>query len=293
MEHAAAHHSTDGEPKGTLYVVGTPIGNLCDITLRGLDVLKQVAVIAAEDTRVTAKLLHHYGIASKLTALHEHNEERATAPLLALLAQGRSIALVSDAGTPGISDPGARLIAAAHNAGYTVSPVPGASAAVAALSVSGVVARHFLFYGFLPARAVARRNELAGLAAYPCALVFFEAPHRIIESINDMAAMLGPTRRLVIARELTKLFETVHACALNEASSWLEKDEHRRKGEFVLVVEGAAPVARRDEEAQHTLEVLLSALPLKQAVTLATRITGANRNRLYALALQLKSERGN
>jgi 16S rRNA (cytidine1402-2'-O)-methyltransferase len=293
MEHAAAHHSTDGEPKGTLYVVGTPIGNLRDITLRGLDVLKQVAVIAAEDTRVTAKLLHHYGIASKLTALHGHNEKRAAAPLLALLAQGKSIALVSDAGTPGISDPGARLIAAAHSAGYTVSPVPGASAPVAALSVSGVAARHFLFYGFLPARAVERRNELAGLAAYPFALVFFEAPHRIIESINDMAAMLGATRRVVIARELTKLFETVHACALKEASSWLEKDEHRRKGEFVLVVEGAAPVAGRDEEAQHTLEILLTALPLKQAVTLATRITGAKRNRLYELALQLKSEQGN
>lgn len=272
--------------------MGTPIGNLRDITLRALDVLKDVAVIAAEDTRVTAKLLQHYGIAAKLSALHEHNEARAIGPLLAALHEGKSVALVSDAGTPGMSDPGARLVAAARAAGYKVSPVPGASAAVAAFSVSGLSARHFLFYGFLAARAAERRQELARLAAYPFALVFFEAPHRVVDALTDMAAVLGAQRRVVIARELTKMFETIHACALDEAADWLSANEHRRKGEFVLVIEGAAPTAVHAEEAQRTLEVLLSALPLKQAVTLATRITGAKRNSLYALALQLKAEGG-
>ena len=271
--------------------MGTPIGNLRDITLRALDVLKAVGIVAAEDTRVTSKLLHHYGIAAKLTALHEHNEERAIGPLLAELERGKSVALVSDAGTPGISDPGARLVAAARAAGCKVSPVPGASAAAAAVSVSGMNARHFLFYGFLPARASERRHELAALAAYPFALVFFEAPHRIVESVTDMAEGLGAQRRVVIARELTKLFESIHACALGEAAEWLAADPNRRKGEFVLVVEGAAPVPAHDGEARRTPEILLSALPLKQAVTLATQITGAKRNRLYELALQLQGGR--
>jgi 16S rRNA (cytidine1402-2'-O)-methyltransferase len=290
MEHAAAHRTTDGEPKGTLYVVATPIGNLRDISLRALDVLKQVTVIAAEDTRVTAKLLNHYGIAAKLTALHEHNENRAVPPLLALLAQGKAVALVSDAGTPGISDPGARLASAARAAGYTVTPVPGASAAVAALSVAGMVSPQFLFYGFLPPRAAERRGALAQLAACPFTLVFFEAPHRILDSIADMRTTLGAARRIVIARELTKMFETIHACPLNDAPDWLNAEDHQRKGEFVLVVEGAAPEAAGGHETQQTLEVLLSELPLKQAVALATKITGAKRNRLYDLALKIRGE---
>jgi 16S rRNA (cytidine1402-2'-O)-methyltransferase len=260
---------------------------LRDISLRALDVLKSVAVIAAEDTRVTAKLLNHYGIAAKLTALHEHNEIRAVPPLLALLAQGKTVALVSDAGTPGVSDPGARLTSAARAAGYTVSPVPGASAVVAALSAAGIAAPHVLFYGFLPARAAERRRELARLAAYPFGLVFFEAPHRIAGSVADMRAMLGAMRQVVIARELTKMFETIHACLLEEAPDWLNAEDNRRKGEFVLIIEGAAPKAADGEEAQRTLETLLSQLPLKQAVELATRITGAKRNRLYELALKL------
>ncbi|MBI4205404.1 MAG: 16S rRNA (cytidine(1402)-2'-O)-methyltransferase [Betaproteobacteria bacterium] len=287
MEHAAAHRKTDGKPKGTLYVVATPIGNLRDISLRALDVLKQVAVVAAEDTRVTAKLLNHYGIGAKLTALHEHNEKRA---VLALLEQGDSVALVSDAGTPGISDPGAQLTAAARAVGYTVTPVPGASAVVAALSAAGIAVSHFLFYGFLPARAAERRRELARLAAYPFTLVFFEAPHRVADSVADMRAALGAARRIVIARELTKLFETIHACPLAEAVDWLNADDHRRKGEFVLIVEGAFPGAADGAEAQRALEVLLAELPLKQAVALATRITGAKRNELYQLALKIKGE---
>lgn len=290
MEHAAAHRTTDGEPKGTLYVVATPIGNLRDISLRALDVLKQVTVIAAEDTRVTAKLLNHYGIAAKLTALHEHNENRAVPPLLALLAQGKAVALVSDAGTPGISDPGARLASAARAAGYTVTPVPGASAAVAALSVAGMIAPQFLFYGFLPPRGAERRGALARLAACPFTLVFFEAPHRILDSIADMRTTLGATRRIVIARELTKMFETIHACPLNDAADWLNAEDHQRKGEFVLVIEGAAPEVAGGHETQQTLEVLLSELPLKQAVALATKITGAKRNRLYDLALKIRGE---
>jgi 16S rRNA (cytidine1402-2'-O)-methyltransferase len=263
---------------------------LRDIGLRALDVLKQVAVIAAEDTRITAKLLNHYGIAARLSALHEHNENRAVPPLLALLAQGKDVALVSDAGTPGISDPGARLTSAARAAGYAVTPVPGASSVVAALSVAGMIIPHFLFYGFLPARAAERRDALARLASYPFALVFFEAPHRIVASVMDMHATLGAARRILITRELTKMFETIHTCLLGDAADWLNAEDNRRKGEFVLIVEGAAAETADGVEAQRTLEVLLSELPLKQAVALATTITGAKRNALYDLALKLKGE---
>lgn len=290
MEHAAAHRNTDGEPKPTLYVVATPIGNLRDISLRALEVLKNVAVIAAEDTRVTAKLLNHYGITAKLVALHEHNEKRATPQLLALLAQGKSMALVSDAGTPAISDPGAQLVAAVRGAGYAVTPVPGANAAVAAFSAAGLAAPHFLFYGFLPQRAAERRRELARLALYPFALVFFEAPHRISASLADMRGTLGAPRRVVIARELTKLFESIHACTLAEAADWLGRDANRRKGEFVLIIEGAAPSIAGGDESRRVLETLLAELPLKQAVSLATRIAGGRKNELYELALKLKGK---
>lgn len=271
--------------------MATPIGNLRDITLRALDVLKSVAFIAAEDTRVTAQLLKHYGIAAKLTALHEHNEKRVVPRLLAQLAQGNSIALVSDAGTPAISDPGAHLVAAARAAGYSVTPVPGANAAVAALSAAGLATPHFLFYGFLPRRAADRRRELGRLATCPFALVFFEAPHRIRDCVADLRKMLGTERRIVVARELTKLFETIHSCSIGEAVDWLDRDDNRRKGEFVLVVEGATPPEAGPGEAQRVLAALLSELPLKQAVALATKITGAKKNRLYKLALELKGER--
>jgi 16S rRNA (cytidine1402-2'-O)-methyltransferase len=290
MDHAAAHPGNDGERKGTLYVVATPIGNLGDVSLRALDVLKKVALIAAEDTRVTSRLLHHYGINTPLSALHEHNETRAIPQLLKRLACGESIALVSDAGTPAISDPGAHFVAAARSAGHTVSPVPGANAAVAALSAAGLAAPQFLFYGFLPQRAAERRRELARLAAYPFTLVFFEAPHRIVACLGDMITVFGPSRRLVLARELTKLFETIHACTLAEAVDWLGGDEHRRKGEFVLIVEGAGRHVPEAPAARDVLEILMAELPLKQAVALATRISGAKRNELYELALRLKSE---
>ena len=271
--------------------MATPIGNLGDISFRAIEVLKQVDVVAAEDTRVSAKLLGHYGIRAKLVSLHEHNEARIVAHLLQLISEGQSIALVSDAGTPGISDPGARLVAAARAAGCSVSCVPGASAVIAALSVSGLAADRFLFYGFASSRSTERRRQLATLVPCPYTLVFFEAPHRIEDSVRDMADVFGGERQIVIARELTKIFETVHTCPLKEAASWFGADDLRRKGEFVLVVEGASPKQPAAEDGFETLEILLSELPLKQAVALASRISGAKRNALYARALELRSQR--
>lgn len=273
----------------SLYVVATPIGNLADITLRALEVLKRVGAIAAEDTRVTARLLTHYGVRAPLIALHEHNERRAAQKILQLLAQGNSVALVSDAGTPAISDPGAIAVALVREAGYPVVPVPGANAAMAALSAAGSAAPHFLFYGFLPHTAAARRRELAALKTSPYLLVFYEAPHRVIASVADMAAAFGAGRTLTIARELTKLFESIHTCNLGTAAAWLTADANRTKGEFVLLVEGAAEAAAADAgAAQRALEILLRELPLNQAVKLAAQIGGGGRNELYKLALEMK-----
>ena len=275
----------------TLYVVATPIGNLADISARAVEVLGSVGAIAAEDTRVTRHLLDHRGISARLIALHEHNEERAARDVLDILSGGQNVALVSDAGTPAISDPGARLVGLARAAGYAVSPIPGANAAAAAVSVSGFLSPHFLFYGFLPARAGARRTELAALTALTYSLVFYEAPHRVAESVADIAATFGPARRILFARELTKLFEETHVCALNEAQDWLAANEHRAKGEFVLVVEGAADSSATEAvDVEKTLKALLDELPLKQAVALAVKITGSSRNELYQRALELKGE---
>jgi len=262
------------------------------VSLRALDVLKSVDAVAAEDTRITARLLNHYGITNRMIALHEHNEKRMAPQLLEHLAAGRSVALVSDAGTPAISDPGALVVAAAISQGYRVVPVPGANAAVAALSAAGLITRHFLFYGFLPARGAERRRELAALVDLPYALVFYEAPHRVGDSIADLRDAFGDARRIVIARELTKMFESIHSCALGEAGAWIEADANRRKGEFVLIVEGqpVMPSGEDRAQSQHVLEALLSELPLKQAVALATKITGGKRNELYELALKLKGE---
>ena len=290
MEHAAAHGGTSGKRRATLYVVATPIGNLADLGQRALETLGSVDAVAAEDTRVTRRLLAHYGIAKRLIAVHEHNEKRAVGSILALLGDGRSVALTCDAGTPAISDPGALLVAAARAAGFPVTPVPGPNAAIAALSASGFAAPHHLFYGFLPERAAARRRALAGLARLPFTLVFYEAPHRVEECVSDLRAVLGDKRRIVLARELTKLFESVHACTLAEAADWLAGDPVRRKGEFVLIVEGAAGAPAANDTGQRALEVLLGELPLRQAVNLAARITGERKNELYRLALKLKGE---
>lgn len=287
----AAEHEDSGRVKPTLYVVATPIGNLKDVTFRALDTFRQVDIIAAEDTRVTSRLLNHYGIAAKkLMPLHQHNEQRSAPAVIAALEAGRSVALASDAGTPAFSDPGARLVRAVREAGFPVVPIPGANAAAAALSASGLAEAHFLFYGFLPARRSERLKEIETLARAPWTLVFYEAPHRAIESIEDLAATLGAGRRIVIARELTKMFESIYACALEDAARWLGADADRTRGELVLLVEGAQP--DQDAlmiEATRVLEILLETLPVKHAAALAARITGARKNELYARALELQA----
>ncbi len=275
---------------GTLYVVATPIGNLQDISLRALETLKTVDLIAAEDTRHTAHLLTHFGIKSKLVALHEHNERRAGEKILLALASGQSVALVSDAGTPGISDPGAVLVGMAREAGLKVVPLPGACAAVTALSAAGFEQTHFLFQGFLPASGAQRRRTLECLREQQAVLVFYEAPHRVIESVQDIASVFGGSRQILIARELTKTFETFHRCTLSQAADWLRADPNQQRGEFVLLVEGALPAPQGEisPDAQRVLQLLLAELPLKQAVKLATDITSAKKNALYALALELE-----
>lgn len=275
-----------------LYVVATPIGNMGDITQRALKVLAATDIVAAEDTRNTAHLLSHHGIAAKkLLALHQHNERMASEALVEKLAQGLSVALVTDAGTPAVSDPGALLVNAVRQAGYRVVPIPGANAALAALSASGIAAPHFLFYGFLPNKPAARRQELQALADQPYTLVFYEAPHRIVECAADLLAILGAERQIVFARELTKMFESIHACTLGEAEAWLNADANHRRGEFVLLVAGAEPrPPGLDAEAERILAVLLHELPLKQAVQLAVQITGSGKNELYQRALELKKQ---
>lgn len=275
----------------TLYVVATPIGNLADVTLRALEVLRTVDVIAAEDTRVTVRLLDRHGISARLLAVHEHNEQASAERISGLLAEGKSVALVSDAGTPGIADPGARVVAAVRSAGYPVAPVPGPNAAITALSASGFEASRFLFCGFLPARAAERRSVLAGLASQSAVLVFYEAPHRVVDCVSDLCAAFGGGREIVFARELTKIHETFHRCRLDEAVAWLEADDNHRRGEFVLLV-GGAPESPPGEvmDIDATLKVLLAELPLKQAVAIAVKLTGAGRNAVYERALALKDE---
>jgi len=259
------------------------------MTQRAIDVLRAVPWVAAEDTRHSAPLLKHYGCSARLLAAHQHNEEGAAQQVIARLADGESVALVSDAGTPAISDPGARLVARVREAGFRVVPLPGPCAAVTALSASGLAEPHFLFYGFLPSRARQREDALRELTALPYALVFYEAPHRILETVVSLAAVLGGERTLVIARELTKVFETIHSGALADAHDWLLADANRQRGEFVLLVSGAL-VAGDDGEGRRVLKLLLDAgLPVKQAATLGQAITGVGKNALYELALALKA----
>ena len=271
-----------------LYVVPTPLGNLGDMTQRAIDVLRQVPWVAAEDTRHSAPLLKQYGSNARLLAAHEHNEEAAAQQVISRLAEGESVALVSDAGTPAVSDPGARLVARVRAAGFRVVPLPGACAAVTALSASGLAEAHFLFYGFLPARAKQREEALRELSALPYALIFYEAPHRILEAVVSLSLVLGEQRTVVLARELTKIYETIHSCPLGEAHDWLLADANRQRGEFVLLVSGA-PEAEDDGEGERVLKLLLDeGLPVKQAAKLAHSITGAAKNAMYELALSLK-----
>lgn len=279
-----AAHGEGRQEDGILYVVATPIGNLDDITVRALKVLAAADVIAAEDTRTTATLLTRHGIGRRPVALHRHNEARMAGQVLQWLRQGRSVALVSDAGTPGLSDPGAPVVARALAAGARVVPVPGANAAVAAFSASGLHDSRFLFYGFLPARASARRAAIAGLAELTCALVFYEAPHRILESVGDLAAALPGERTIVIARELTKVFESIASMPLREAAAWMRAEANRQRGEFVLIVSGA-PEGKAPTGWETTLGHLLAELPLAQAVRLTCALTGARRGAVYEHAL--------
>ena len=274
-----------------LYVVATPLGNLADITNRAVQVLKDVDLIAAEDTRHSRPLLAHYGVETRTISLHEHNEQARARTLTVRLLAGESIALISDAGTPLISDPGYRLIAAARAAGVRVSPVPGACALIAALSAAGLPTDRFVFEGFLPAKAGARRRRLEGLTTETRTLVIYESSHRIEASLADMREAFGPDRRAVIARELTKSFETLHDDALAGLCQWLADDANHRRGEFVVIVAGAPEVEASDAaDVRRALALLMPELPLRTAVRLAAQFTGESRNRVYEMALELGSK---
>ena len=280
-------------PQSALYVIATPIGNVSDISLRALKVLNMVDAIACEDTRNTSQLLTRYGISKKCFAAHQHNERSVAEKIVQQLQEGLRIALVSDAGTPGISDPGAQIVHAVLEAGLQVIPIPGASAAIAALSCSGFLSNEFYFVGFLPAKNKQRETELAKLSNIKATLVFYEAPHRIIETITSLALVFGSERKILIARELSKLFEQIHRCSLGSAITWFQQDENRQRGEFVLLIEGAASLSSdEDSEAERILGILLEDCSVSQAATLAARITGKKKNTLYelALALQQKSD---
>jgi 16S rRNA (cytidine1402-2'-O)-methyltransferase len=276
-------------PSSTLYVVATPIGNAGDITLRAVNVLAIADAVACEDTRNTRHLLTRYGLSKEMIAAHEHNEREVAEKLIARMQAGQRIALVSDAGTPAVSDPGARIVDAVKAAGLRVVPIPGASACIAALSAAGLLNDRFHFFGFLPAKNKQRETALAGLRHVAATLVFYEAPHRIIETVDALVSAFEPSRQIVLARELTKLFEEIHRCRLSEAAAWLAHDANRQKGEFVILVEGAPSAVEEDDaEADRILAILLPELPVKQAATLAAQITGQKKNALYERALRMK-----
>lgn len=277
---------------GTLYVVATPIGNLQDLTPRALEVLKSVSLIAAEDTRHSSRLLQHFGVQTPTTACHDHNERGKSLRLVERLLGGEDLALISDAGTPLISDPGFHLVRQARDAGVRVCPIPGACALIAGLSAAGLPSDRFAFEGFLPAKAHGRRQRIQGLAAEQRTWMIYEAPHRLLECLEDLLDLLGPERQVVLARELTKTFETIKGAPLIELVEWVRADADQQRGECVLIVEGAPqPVDgdALDPAAERILYILLAELPVKQAAALAAQITGLKKNRLYQLALQKTS----
>jgi 16S rRNA (cytidine1402-2'-O)-methyltransferase len=276
---------------GALYVVATPIGNLRDVTLRALDILRSVDVVAAEDTRVTATLLRRHEIATQPVSLHAHNEARRADALVAMLAEGRSVALVSDAGTPAVSDPGSRLVRAVRAAGHPIVPIPGASALATAVAAAGLRAETFAFLGFLPQQEKARRARVEPLAALPMALVIYEAPHRVRATAGWLYATLGE-RDLVVARELTKTFETVALVPLSEAARWFAEDANRERGEFVLIVDSGDAAAPTDvtPDAERWLRALVGEMPPARAARVVAQLTGASREACYARALALKGE---
>ncbi|QTF10263.1 16S rRNA (cytidine(1402)-2'-O)-methyltransferase [Brenneria izadpanahii] len=270
----------------TLYIVPTPIGNLGDITQRALDVLRRVDLIAAEDTRHTGLLLQHFAINARLFALHDHNEQQKADSVLAKLQEGQSIALVSDAGTPLINDPGYHLVRRCREAGIRIVPLPGACAAITALSAAGLPSDRFCYEGFLPAKTKARKDTLRALQEEPRTLIFYESTHRLLESLLDITEVLGAQRYVVLAREITKTWESIHGAPVGELLAWVKEDENRRKGEMVLIVEGhKADAEALPAEALRTLSLLQKELPLKKAAALAAEIHGVKKNALYKHAL--------
>lgn len=274
---------------GVLYIVATPIGNLGDFSQRAIEVLREVDLVAVEDTRHSQKLLNHFGINQRLVSCHEHNEEKQVSRFLELLEKGQSIALLSDAGTPLVSDPGYRIVSAAAQQGYPIVPLPGACAAIAALSVSALATDRFLFAGFPPAKQAACRKQLQGLAAEPATLIFYESPRRLRATLEIALEVFGPDRQAVVARELTKVHESIARGRLLDVLATVQQDANWQRGEIVLLFAGHAevtgPDSERQEQIRKVLKPLLQELPLKQAVSLAVKITGARKNEVYDLAV--------
>ena len=275
----------------TLYIVATPIGNLDDITLRAINTLKQVDLIAAEDTRHSGLLLQHLGIKAKLFALHDHNEQDKSQLLIEKLKSGLSIALISDAGTPLINDPGYHLVKACRENNINVVPIPGACAAIAALSVAGLPSDRFSYEGFLPAKTKARQDYLTTLIDEPRTMIFYESTHRLLDTLQDMQTIWGSDRQIVLAKELTKTWETIVHFSIKDLIEWLEEDSNRQKGEFVLIAEGVSKTDDViDAKAINTLKLLLNELPLKKAAAITAEIYGLKKNQLYQLGLTFQNE---
>ncbi|WP_193601007.1 16S rRNA (cytidine(1402)-2'-O)-methyltransferase [Pseudomonas syringae] len=278
---------------GSLYVVATPIGNLDDMSVRALKVLREVALIAAEDTRHSARLMQHFGISTPLAACHEHNERDEGSRFIMRLLAGDDVALISDAGTPLISDPGYHLVRQARAAGVPVVPVPGACALIAALSAAGLPSDRFIFEGFLPAKAAGRKAKLERVKEEPRTLIYYEAPHRILECLQDMEQVFGADRQALLAREITKTFETLKGLPLGELRAFVEADSNQQRGECVVLIAGWTPPEDEDvigEEARRILDLLLAEMPLKRAAALAAEITGVRKNLLYQVALEKQKE---
>jgi len=276
---------------GDLYIVATPIGNLGDMVPRGLEVLQRAHWIAAEDTRHSGRLLAHFDIGTPMLAYHDHSDDRQLNRILDLLAQGQDVALISDAGTPLISDPGYRLVREARKQGATIIPIPGCCAAIAALSAAGIPSNRFSFEGFLPAKQGQRQKALQTLRREPRTLIFYEAPHRILETLEDMGRIFGAEREAVVARELTKSHETFLYGNLVDLAAKVAADSNQQRGEIVIIVRGASDVDLDgdDQEQLRVLSILLEDLPGKQAAALAAKITGGNKKQLYQLAVELKN----
>ena len=279
-----------GFPESALYVVATPIGNIADVSLRAMKVLSLVDAIACEDTRNTGLLMSRLGLSTPLFSAHQHNERESAEKIIVRLRKGERIALVSDAGTPAISDPGTRIVDAVIDAGLSVIPIAGACAGIAALSASGLMTDEFYFVGFLPSKTSQRAQLLSRLTSTHATLIFYEAPHRILESAQALANALDGTRRVVVAREISKLFEQIHRCQLSELHDWLAQAPEHQKGEFVLLVEAAVVSDEPDlSEAARVLTILLEGNSVSQAAALAARITGLKKNALYDLALKMQT----